>query len=80
MVHNLLNVDVVSEQQDCLFRINGQHRALMVGKDGLAVDAFQPADVGQTLDGLHFDNKRVLMQLLEQRVRDQIGLILWEPA
>jgi uncharacterized protein (TIGR04255 family) len=77
---NLLNVDVVTEQQGCVFRIFGQHRALTVTRQGEAAAPFTTEDLSSVFESLHTCNKSVLLQLLAQNVCDQIGLTLLETA
>jgi uncharacterized protein (TIGR04255 family) len=76
--HNLFNLDVMTEQNDCLFRINGQHRILSKRLDGASIEPLTPDDISSALEDLHLENKRVLHQVLDGRVRDQIGLIITE--
>jgi uncharacterized protein (TIGR04255 family) len=79
LVHNVMNVDVTTDEQGCLFRINGQHRMLALGHPkGANAIPILPSDVALALDSLHIENKRVLVQLLNQRVCDQIGLEVLE--
>ncbi|TBO31320.1 TIGR04255 family protein [Aquabacterium lacunae] len=77
-VHNLLNVDFVSEVGSSVVRINGQHRSQGVGIDGQDPQPFELADVSATLDGLHLDNKLALHSLLSDSVCNQIGLTVPE--
>ncbi|MBJ7313344.1 TIGR04255 family protein [Rugamonas sp. CCM 8940] len=79
LVHNVMNVDLTTDEQGCLLRINGQHRMLERGHaKGASVIPIQPSDVALALDSLHIENKRVLVQLLSQSVCDQIGLKVLE--
>jgi len=74
MVHNVLNVDVTVDAQNCLFRINGQHRMLTRNEGGGSAIPIGANDVASALDSLHSDNKRVLSRLLSQSVCQLIGL------
>ena len=77
-VHNLLNIDFVSELDFGLIRINGQHRALATDFKGTTSLPFELQAVSSALDGLHFDNKRALHNLLCESVCTQIGLTVSE--
>ena len=80
LVHNLLNVDAVVEAAECVFRINGQHRMLVLGAKGQGSLPLMPADVSSSLENLHTVNKRVLVDLLAEAVRTQIGLYVSEDS
>lgn len=77
-IHNLLNIDFVSEFESGLVRINGQHRALATDFKGITPLPFELDDVSSALDGLHLDNKRALHNLLCESVCNQIGLTVSE--
>lgn len=77
-VHNLLNIDFVSELDSGLIRINGQHRALAADFKGVMSLPYELEAVSSTLDGLHLDNKRALHNLLCESVCSQIGLTVPE--
>lgn len=73
-VHNVLNVDVTIDAQNCVFRINGQHRMLTRNEAGRIAIPICTNDVASALDALHTDNKRVLTQLLSQDICKLISL------
>jgi uncharacterized protein (TIGR04255 family) len=78
IAHNLLGVDLTTESEQCVIRINGQHRLLVRTFDSGVPAGISSAEISSALDALHVDNKRILSQLLRQDVCDKIGLTFME--
>jgi uncharacterized protein (TIGR04255 family) len=73
-IHNLLNIDALNINSQCVVRVNGQHRALAVRAFGGATMPIKTEDFSMLLDNLHHYNKVVLSGLLSPSVCSQINL------